>query len=74
MLQPVYPGQMVTVRKNLFNAVLVADLGTAEGLELVAAAHGVYRQQWPVRFGLLSVSSGGAGAVKHCVGFSYAKR
>ena len=57
-MQPMYPGQMVALGKNLLNFVLVADMGTAEGLELVAAAHSIYTQQVPVRFGIVPVVAG----------------
>ena len=53
-----YPGQMVAVGKNLLNFVLVADLGTAEGVGLITAAHNLYTQQMPVRFGLIPVLTG----------------
>ena len=55
--QPIYPGQMHRVRRNLLNFVLVVDLGSSDGLAAAAAAHALIQQNLPIRWGILPANT-----------------
>lgn len=54
LLRPLYPGQLHTIRHNLWNAILVLDLSQGTALETVANAFSTMIQRGvPIRFGLV---------------------
>jgi hypothetical protein len=52
-----YPGQTHRLRRNLLNFVLVADLGSTDGLAAAAAAHALFQQNLPIRWGILPANT-----------------
>lgn len=53
LLQPMFPGQMPMVRRNVFTALFVFNPATPFGLELGPLLEGMIGQKWPLRFGLI---------------------
>ena len=54
LLRQVYPGQFHSVRQNLVNVVLVADLSKTASLNFLAApVNNIITRGFPIRFGLV---------------------
>ena len=54
LLRPLYPGQLHTIKQNLWNVVLVLDLSQGIAIETVANALSTMIQRGvPIRFGLV---------------------
>ncbi|KAK9839732.1 hypothetical protein WJX84_005510 [Apatococcus fuscideae] len=53
LLQPMYPGRMPSIARNIFNAVVLLDPDTKEGLSGFEMATDVLERQWPIRVGLM---------------------
>ncbi|GES84353.1 UDP-glucose:Glyco protein glucosyltransferase-domain-containing protein [Rhizophagus clarus] len=53
ILQPIYPGQMRYIRKNLFNVLFVIDLSSMKGLEIINDTKMFIERNIPIRFGLI---------------------
>ena len=53
-LRPLYPGQLHTVRRNIFNAVFVLDLALTTSLEIVTEQMiAMIKGNIPLRFGVV---------------------
>ncbi|KAL0579014.1 killer toxin resistant protein [Marasmius crinis-equi] len=54
ILQPLYPGQFPSVRLNLFNVVLVADLSKTSSINFLAGAvSSIIQRNFPFRWGIV---------------------
>lgn len=54
LMKPVYPGQLRTVRRNVYNLVMIEDLASATSLERVAVrVRDSVKNNTPIRFGLV---------------------
>ncbi|KAJ8081870.1 killer toxin resistant protein [Marasmius tenuissimus] len=57
ILQPVYPGQMPSVKLNLFNIVLVADLSKTSSINFLAGAvSNIIQRGFPFRWGIVPLA------------------
>lgn len=53
-MRPLYPGQLHTLRQNLYNIVLVLDLAQAMSLDTITSAVATMIQRGvPIRFGVV---------------------
>lgn len=57
ILVPVFPGQLRQICKNIFDVVFVLDPATTSGLESIDMIISLYKNSFPVRFGVLLFSS-----------------
>lgn len=49
-----YPGQMPSIKKNLFNIILLLDLTNIENLTFLGGTmSAIIERQYPIRFGLV---------------------
>jgi UDP-glucose:glycoprotein glucosyltransferase len=56
LLRPMYPGQIPTVRRNMFNAVLVFDLARPSSLRFITDTLTMLIDRlFPVRFGIVPI-------------------
>lgn len=53
LLQPMFPGQLPMIGRNLMNAMYVFDPANPSVLELGPTVKGLVGQKWPLRFGLI---------------------
>lgn len=53
LLQPLYPGQFHSIRLNLWNIVLVADLSLSSTANWLASISNIIARRFPFRFGLV---------------------
>eukprot|EP00741_Cyanophora_paradoxa_P018418 tig00000204_g17782.t1 len=54
LLAPTWPGQFRQIRRNIYTAVFVVDLGTTDGAALVARLSRYIQNNAPVRFGVVA--------------------
>src|ERR1700728_935080 len=56
LLQPMYPGQLPSVKLNLFNVIVALDLSQTSSLNfLTGAVFNIIDRNFPVRFGLVPI-------------------
>lgn len=55
-VKPQYPGQLLPVKKNIFNLIMVEDLGQQGSIaRIVNELHMMVKRLVPVRFGVISI-------------------
>lgn len=55
-VKPQYPGQLLPVKKNVFNLIMVEDLGQQGSIaRVVNELHMMIKRLVPVRFGIISI-------------------
>lgn len=56
LLRPMYPGQVPTVRRNMYNVVLVLDLARSSSLHFISSTLSrLIDHSYPVRFGIVPI-------------------
>lgn len=55
-VKPQYPGQLLPIKRNVFNLIMVEDLGQQESIaRIVNEIHMMIKRLVPVRFGVISI-------------------
>ncbi|KAI8639247.1 UDP-glucose:glycoprotein glucosyltransferase-domain-containing protein [Parasitella parasitica] len=55
-IRPQYPGQLLPVKRNVFNLIMIEDLGQKESIaRVVNELHMMIKRLVPVRFGIVSI-------------------
>jgi UDP-glucose:glycoprotein glucosyltransferase len=53
-LKPTYPGQLRTIRKNIFNILFAMDLSKPKSISSISnAVQDMIQKGYPIRFGLV---------------------
>lgn len=66
LLRPMYPGQLPSLKLNLFNVVLAVDLSQTSSLNFIGTAiSNIIDRQFPFRFGVVPIVETEGGQLSH---------